>query len=524
MLDTISSRVFHTPELLGIICDHCTSEILSSVIPTSEYSFKVAAPRIWNDLKSVQPLLSLLSPTVALKADQNFYIDVALPIYSPEAFARFDLYSPLVRSLNISAPWETGGLKILLFWVSSWECFRHRGNPLPNLHTFVLSKTYRSDEEVLLWLSIFVWPGLQNLTIFSTYGLIQSSVIIALDLLQDKCPGLKRLVIPSDLPVSQTTQMVNSSVAIQHLRGLRSLTHLQVHGCFIDSESLVVASSLPKLQSFTIINNLPYYSNVVEVLRSTQLPDNSFPALISFNVTSHWLDVLMYDFQDAPPTEQRTFVRASYISYLPGHTVPAPREPALSFLVFVTTKFRPQLWPMHLGQMPLDWEQPPRIISEDPNWEYLRRFQLMRIEILNSSSDPQFMQASFPPLPTLEFLDMPDQFLTLSQLAYISQQMPLLYTLRSNLADVLDEVPRTRQPSTALLKKFKLVQPLKNRLEIRFPVQVARFLISIWPRLQRLEYNNEFGEGQPRLELLNVRLRATPRVVIKTKKNISGRF
>ncbi|KAG8715293.1 hypothetical protein FRC09_016719 [Ceratobasidium sp. 395] len=352
----------------------------------------------------------------------------------------------------------------------------------------------------------------------SAHGLAQSSLIIALDLLQDKCPGLKRLVVPSDLPVSQSTQVVNSPVALQCLRGLQFLTLLRVHGCFIDSESLVTVSSLPKLENFTIINNLPYYSNIMEVLRSTPLLDNSFPALIAFNVVSHWLDVLMYDFQDAPSTEQRTFVRARYVSYTRGHTLPAPGEPALGSLVFVTTKFKPRLWPMHLGQMPLDWEQPPRTIFEDPNWEYMKCFQLMQLDILNSSPDPLFTQESFPPLPTLKFLNMPDQFLTLSQLAYLSQQMPLLYTLRSNLADVLDEVPQTLHLSTAPLDTFKLVQPLKNRLEIRFPDQVARFLLAIWPKLQRLDYENESRDGQPRLELLNMHLRAT-RGALEIRKN-----
>ncbi|KAG8715295.1 hypothetical protein FRC09_016721 [Ceratobasidium sp. 395] len=132
--------------------------------------------------------------------------------------------------------------------------------------------------------------------------------------------------------------------------------------------------------------------------------------------------------------------------------------------------------------MPLDWEQPPRTIFEDPNWEYMRRFHLVQLGILNSSLDPPFMQASLPALPTLNHLDMPDQFLTLSQLAY------------------------TQHPSTAPLDTFELVQPLKNRLEIRSPDQVARFLLAIWPKLQRLDYENESRGGQPRLEHLNMYL------------------
>ncbi|KAG8723249.1 hypothetical protein FRC09_004134 [Ceratobasidium sp. 395] len=216
----------------------------------------------------------------------------------------------------------------------------------------------------------------------------------------------------------------------------------------------------------------------------------------------------MTSFQGASQTEQPTVIQARYLSGR-GNDSPAHKEPVLDHLAFVIAGFKPRLWPMYLGRMPLDWEHPPRVISEDPNWEYMRRFQLVRLGILNSSPEPPFMQASFPSLRYLRSLDMSDQFLTLSQLAYVSQQIPLLYTLRSNLADILDEVPQTQHPSTAQLNKFKLVQPLKNSLEIRFPDQVARFLLSIWPKLRRLDYENESREGQPRLELLNAHLRAT---------------
>ncbi|KAG8791288.1 hypothetical protein FRC12_009659 [Ceratobasidium sp. 428] len=508
MSDISASRVFYTPELLGIICGYCTTEDLSRLIPTSKYTFKVAAPRIWNDLKSVRPLLSLLSPTIAIKEDPNESLDIALPVYSVEAFARFDLYCPLVRSLDVSDSWGKDKLVIFGLSVSSWECLGNRASLLPNLQELTLSKSYTFDEEILLWFLAFVSPGLQDLTVLSTYGLAQSSMIIALDLLQDRCPRLKQLVIPSDISASRTIQAVNSPMALRRLRGLQSLTILQVHSCFIDSESLIIVSSLPKLERFYIVNNSPYYNGLLEILRFTQLPDDSFPVLIAFHVVSDWLDIMMSNIPGVLPTELPIMVRIRCLSKR-GHTSLAPQAPALDYLTFVLARFKPRLWPMYLSQMPLDWEQAPRTISEDPNWEHLRRFHLIHLGILNSSLDPPFMQASFPALPILKFLDMPDQFLTLDQLAYVSQQMPSLFVLRSNFADVLEEVPQIQYPSTAPLGTFKLVQPLKNRLEIRFPDQVARFLLSLWPKLQRLDYENVSREAQPGLELLNTHLQAT---------------
>ncbi|KAG8723243.1 hypothetical protein FRC09_004128 [Ceratobasidium sp. 395] len=468
MSDISASRMFYTPELLGIICDCCPLGDLARLVSTSEYAFKVTAPRIWNDLGSVRPLLSLLDPVITVKEDPN-EANVALPVYSVEAFARFDLYCPLVRSLHISDSWKKDELAVFGLSVSSWECLGNRVSPLPNLQRLTLSKSYGSDEEILLWLSNFVSPGLQDLTIFSNYGLSQ----LALDFLQHRCPGLKRLVIPSDFSASLTTQTANSPVALRRLRGLQCLTLLRVHSCFIDSESLIIVSSLPKLERFYIINNLPYHNGVLEILRFTPLPDDSFAVLVTFHVISECLDIMMSDFPGDLPKERPIIVT---VRYLPkrGHTLLAPQAPALDYLTFAIAKFKPRLWPMYLSQMPLDWEQPPRTIFEDTNWEYMRRFHLIRLGILNSSPDPLFMRASFPVLPTLNHLDMPDQFLTLSQLAYVSQQMPFLFVLRSNLANILDEVPQRQHPSTAPLDTFELVQPLKNRLEIRSPDQVAR--------------------------------------------------
>ncbi|KAG8795225.1 hypothetical protein FRC12_016866 [Ceratobasidium sp. 428] len=469
MLDTISSRVFHTPELLGIICGFCAGEDLARLIRTSEYTFKVVVPRIWNNLESVQPLLSLLSPTVVPKGDPYEHLDVALPAYSSEAFARFDLYCPLIQRLHVSNLWKTDESDIIKFSVSSLQCLADRGSPLPNLRDLALSKDYGFDEEILLWLSNFVPPELRSLIVFFDHGLAQPIMIIALDLLQDKCPGLKRLAI-----LSQTAQMDSSPVVLRHLRGLQSLTSLRVHGCFVDSEFLVTVSCLPKLERFEITNKLPYYDSVLEVLKSTPLPDDSFPALTAFNVVSGRLDVTISSFQGASwQMEQSMVVRARYLSDR-DDVLSTPKEPVLSHLAFVASRFKPRLWLLYLGRIPLNWRQPPSTIFEDPNWKYFGRYPLVQLGVLNSSPDPLFIQESFPPLPALSYLDMPDQFLTLSQLAYVGQQMPRLCALRSNLVDVLDEAPQTQHHSTAPLDTIKLFQPLKKRLEIRSPDQVAR--------------------------------------------------
>ncbi|KAG8795223.1 hypothetical protein FRC12_016864 [Ceratobasidium sp. 428] len=142
---------------------------------------------------------------------------------------------------------------------------------------------------------------------------------------------------------------------------------------------------------------------------------------------------------------------------------------------------------------------------------------------MNSRTDPPFMREIFPVLPMLLNLEMPDQLLTLGHLAHLSQLAPHLLFLSSNLVDILDEVPQIQHRGTAPLQVFDLVRPLERRLEVRSPDKVARFLSSIWPRIQEVKYENQSRETQPGLELLNMHLQVA-RGVAATKKNISARF
>ncbi|KAG8795224.1 hypothetical protein FRC12_016865 [Ceratobasidium sp. 428] len=281
MTDISAHRVFNTPELLDTICNHCTSNDLSRLIRTSRYAFKVVAPRIWKDLKSVQPLLSLLRLTMVLKEDPVERLDITLPPYSPQVVARFNLYGRLVRALHISTAWRIDELTSFDFSLSSWECLGNRKSPLPNLRKLTLSKRYRSDEEILLWLSTFIPSGLQIFTIFATTGLAQSTVIMALELLQEKCPRLKQLGLASRISAplaspdlsAQTAiaQIIYAPMALRRLETFQSLVSFQIPGGLINSESFALIARLPKLDNLHIRNDLARNDNLMEVLKSTPL-------------------------------------------------------------------------------------------------------------------------------------------------------------------------------------------------------------------------------------------------------------
>ncbi|KAG8723250.1 hypothetical protein FRC09_004135, partial [Ceratobasidium sp. 395] len=402
MTDTSANSVFHTPELLDIICNHCTSNDLTRLIRTSRYAFKVAAPRIWKDLKSVQPLLSLLRLTVVLKEDPVERLDITLPPYTPQAFARFDLYGPLVQTLDVSTGWKVDELKSFSFSLSSWESLGNRSSLLPNLHGLTLSKGYRSDEEILLWLSALVPPGLRAFTILAASGLAQSTVIMALDLLRERCPELKQLglassisdsIAPPDLSTQTAiAQMVYSPMTLRRLERFQSLASLQIPGRLINSGSFALIARMPKLESLHIRNDLARNDNLMEVLRSTPLSDDPFPAITKFHISSSHLDVRLNNFRAVSYLPPVTLVKLQY----QANRDDAPRGHVIGHASFIAHKISPRSWPMYLGEMPIGWEQPPRITSQDPTWSYVRQLPLAHLTILNSRTDPPFMRETFP--------------------------------------------------------------------------------------------------------------------------------
>ncbi|KAG8764332.1 hypothetical protein FRC12_008196 [Ceratobasidium sp. 428] len=530
MLDTNAICVFNTPELLSIICGYCGSSSLARLTQTSQYTFKVAAPWIWKNLKSVQPLMLLLRLTIVLKDDPVEHLDITLPAYSPEAFARFDLYGSLVQTLEMASEWKLDKRTSLGFSLSPWECLGNLKNLLPNLHRLTVFKGFSPDEEILLWLSIFVRPGLQSLNVCAVDGLSESSIIIALDLLQEKCPGLKQLWLASGISASpvplgiaaQTaiTQMVYSPMALRRLQGFRSLASLHIPSRLVNSESLTLIARLPKLDNLHIRNDLTRNDNLMEVLRSTPLFDNAFPAITRFHVTSSRLCAALTDFQIVSQMTRTTVVVLRYQSdeddILPNQTA------VLDNVAFITTpELRPRSWPMYLGEMPIDWEALPRITSRDPTWNYVRQLPLAQLGILNSGTNPPFMRKTFPTFPLLTCLELPDHLLTVGHLVHLGQLIPGLLCLRSNLVDILDEVPQIEYRSTALLQIFELVRPLERRLKVRFPDKFARFLSSIWPSIQAVTYEDQSRETQPGLELLNTHLRAAWKVA-EIKENIGS--
>ncbi|KAG9126044.1 hypothetical protein FRC07_005131 [Ceratobasidium sp. 392] len=306
MPNVSSNRAFNNPELLGIICDHAENTARTLLARTSRLMFGIAAPRIWKSLDSVQPLLMLLSPTVARVSAPTKHLQITLPPYSPEAFVRFDLYSSSVRYLAVSKVWSRDRSTPLEFRLSSWETLAQRAQNAPlllNLLELGFPKQSKFNKDILLWLSVLLPPTLQNLDIHTDH-LNEPIAATTLALLAHKCSGLKSLGF--DLRLSSTpvgsadpseetilTQLVHSPIALGHLQSLKTLACLSVHGHFINTESFTVISRLPNLRDLRITSISSGSSKFVEVLKSTRLSDDSFPAITTLRVASHRLDTFL---------------------------------------------------------------------------------------------------------------------------------------------------------------------------------------------------------------------------------------
>ncbi|KAG9118803.1 hypothetical protein FRC07_006504, partial [Ceratobasidium sp. 392] len=84
------------------------------------------------------------------------------------------------------------------------------------------------------------------------------------------------------------------------------------------------------------------------------------------------------------------------------------------------------------------------------------------------------MKESFPALPDLIALELPEQYLALDDFAHIARRAPKLCHLHSNLLEPGNEIPNIEHHGTAPLHSIQRVRPLEERLIVQNPEKVPR--------------------------------------------------
>ncbi|KAG8736877.1 hypothetical protein FRC10_008790 [Ceratobasidium sp. 414] len=471
MSDSKANRVFNNHELLGTICTYLTQRDCIQIACSSRLAFGLAAPRIWKTLKSVQPLLMLLSPKVEKKGTD---IIITLLPSTPSTFERFDLYSPFVRSLTISKQWAKRRTTYPIM-MRGWPILAQRvqlGALLPNLLELKFSGQFGSSDEVILWMSSFVSPSLQTLDI-RTPG--QASIIplpdaiTALAILAQKCPELQ--ILGHNFKLRDATsassdrgailQMVSLPVACDHLRSFQHLSRLWILGNFINPESLVTISQLAHLRTLGIDQTLDRNGDLPHILKSTRLCNNSFPALSELDISFDLLD----DFLAIWGT--KGLAQNIGKIHLKHHGSYIFQENTLVQILSTICERSPRTKRLTLEDtssngLPSN--------SADSVWSRLAQLPLSHLKLVGL--EEQVIE-DLPALPELVALDLPDQWLELTDLMHLSR-FPKLEKLSTNIC-YLRSIPEVQPHSTAPLRTVEIPQPLDERLEIDPADKIARY-------------------------------------------------
>ncbi|KAG8792089.1 hypothetical protein FRC12_007200 [Ceratobasidium sp. 428] len=127
--------------------------------------YKLAIPYVWEEVDNARQLLLLLDAAFENPIDDPEPREVSLldTVRSSNAFARFDVYAPYVKSLDVY------GNKRKRFKITGWKVLIARSRNhvlLPNLHTLVTQTSCDSHgPDQIMWVAAFNSPSLVNLLI-----------------------------------------------------------------------------------------------------------------------------------------------------------------------------------------------------------------------------------------------------------------------------------------------------------------------------------------------------------------------
>ncbi|KAG8795219.1 hypothetical protein FRC12_016860 [Ceratobasidium sp. 428] len=250
------------------------------------------------------------------KAEEEV-LNVTLPEYGPHTFERFNHYSLFVQNLSIiSNKWNLGKASPTKFRLLSWSTLSSQARHaplLPNLHDLSVHGGFPDGDEATLWLTTFISHSLRTLYFYPDYGNSIPShhfTTTILGLLTQKCSQLRKLTYKLSITATEydhefieqaaASQLVLTPLACGHLQNLQYLAQLMIRGHFINSETLVALSCLPKLEMLTINQVMQPNKHLPQAFKDAQLSEGSFPALRYLHIRSHILDDFLAAWNTSP--------------------------------------------------------------------------------------------------------------------------------------------------------------------------------------------------------------------------------
>jgi hypothetical protein len=412
---------------------------------------------------------------------------ITLPQFSEDIFARFDLYSLFVQKLTVSKQWKEDETTFPSFQFCSWPtlALRAQRTPLlPNLLELRLFGRFKSDDEIVLWLSALISPSLHIFevrTVTSPKAISLPNTLAILALLARRCPQLRRLGhkfsmvsasgLQNTLEQTAMPQMVLFPMICSHLESFQQLHHLIIRGRFINPESFVALSRLPNLGALEIEQIVSRSESFSNTLRATQLPDESFPALVALRLHSSALGDFLAVWDVVPLVRRLTMI---YLRYEPSEDEEFAsifEEPVTRRLLPFISKRSPHIWSIQMEGTPT--HEP---LSMDPMssaWAHMARLPLSYLVLRNFEADELFMKGVSSIWPGLTKLKIPDQHLSLRHLTHLSR-LPKLHILRASFEDFVGPIPELEPHPGCPLHTIEITKLLVVRFEITHAEKVAR--------------------------------------------------
>ncbi|KAG8762088.1 hypothetical protein FRC11_011214 [Ceratobasidium sp. 423] len=290
-----SQKFARVPELLTIVCAFLEPSERKKVASVSRGWFLAATPVIWKEIVGVHHLFALL-PDVVIKSTGVNTIMIRLPPMLD--FTRFDLYAPLVKSLDLY-----GDSKIT-YDLSDWKILGRRQNPLlPHLSSLTMrcSRGSRGYGDQLMWTTLLASSSLREIRFMPSgknrqYPPTVTPVVASLLLqgLATQCSDLRVLsIFPEPANVGATVQsertletfLALSKPPFHHY--LSQFPQLRELAC---NEQILQRDVLPIVASLPLLVHLQITASAIGIdPDDIPLPDNAFPSLrrLSLHLASH---------------------------------------------------------------------------------------------------------------------------------------------------------------------------------------------------------------------------------------------
>ncbi|KAG8792682.1 hypothetical protein FRC12_005208, partial [Ceratobasidium sp. 428] len=457
-MNTNTHSTFNNLFLLNNICDHLNHKELLCMMRTSRLGFDTAASRIWRDLNGIEPLLTLLGPTLELLAEDD-----------DEEIMKVDLsyirFPNVYMLIGCFAPW---------LQLESWSTLSRevqRAPLLPNLESLRLSEDLGNENKIILWISLLVSPSLKTLdlrgfrTILSHLG-----TATVLGLLTQNTPNLEKFshsltIVPS----VNDPAFLQESAAFQPVYLLLPAVISGIHNIYF---TYVLEGTFsirqPFLSSLAYLNSTDDKS-LAQAFNDIQLPTESFPSLQELHLESSILNDIVAAWKVQPFVSSLT---KAIIRCSTKEDKTIYDKDVLRLILPLISASSP-----HIRELTLDGTVRPNDellsmeLASSP-WTHIGHLSLSFLRLGNLRVDAPSFKNVQQVWPRLVVLDIPDQTLTFQHLAYLSQ-LPELKKLIADGFEDMGQVPEIPGCGSSTLQTINICEMVNDWVEVRSIKNVA---------------------------------------------------